>query len=63
MKIFFSSPADCARAVGVSNRRAVSGPCLHIAKVGALFRDAKLTSAGQQFSRTAVARKLRHAIT
>jgi hypothetical protein len=63
MKIFFDRHVDDAGAGFVSNRCADSDPCVRNAKAAALFDARKGNSPGIQFSWTAVARKLRHAIT
>src|SRR4051812_29117560 len=63
MKIFLSSPAQYRGARQVSNRRADSDPCVRVVKAAALIANAEANSAGIQFSSTAVARNIRHAIT
>jgi hypothetical protein len=63
MKIFFSSAAEYDGAGFVSNRRADSDPCVGNAKAVALIRGRDANSVGIQFSSTAVARNIRHAIT
>jgi hypothetical protein len=63
MKIFFGSPADYDRALRISIRRADSDPCPSIAKVAALFCGREANSVGMRIPSTAVARKIRHAIT
>jgi hypothetical protein len=63
MKIFLSSLVEYDGGAGVSNRRADSDPCGDIAKAAALFCAAEANSPGIRFSSTAVARKIRHAIT
>jgi hypothetical protein len=63
MKIFFSGAAEYHGAALVSNRRADSGPCVRNPKAAALICGREANSVGIQFSATAVARKIRHAIT
>jgi len=63
MKIFFSSAAkyDCGWPVSI--RHSDSDPCLDNAKAASLFCRREANSPGIQFSSTAVARNIRHAIT
>jgi hypothetical protein len=63
MKIFLSSAAEYDGGRHVSNRRADSVPCVRVAKAAALICRRNANSVGIQFSSTAVARKIRHAIT
>jgi len=63
MKIFLSSHADYDRALRMSIRRADSDPCLGLAEGVALICGREANSVGIQFPFTAVARKIRHAIT
>jgi hypothetical protein len=63
MKIFLSSHADYDSALRMSIRRADSDPCLSLAKVAALFCGREANSVGMRIPSTAVARKIRHAIT
>jgi hypothetical protein len=63
MKIFLSSHADYDSALRMSIRRADSDPCLRLAEGAALFCGREANSVGIQLPSTAVARKIRHAIT
>jgi hypothetical protein len=63
MKIFLSSHADYDGALRMSIRRADSGPCLGLAEGAALFCGPEANSVGMRIPSTAVARKIRHAIT
>jgi hypothetical protein len=63
MKIFLSSHADYDSALCMSIRRADSGPCLSLAEGAALFCGREANSVGIQVPSTAVARRIRHAIT
>jgi hypothetical protein len=63
MKIFLSSHADYDSALRMSIRRADSDPCLSIAEGAALFCGREANSVGMRIPCTAVARKIRHAIT
>jgi hypothetical protein len=63
MKIFLSSHGDYHSALHMPIRRADSDPCLGLAEGAALFCGREANSVGIQFPSTAVARKIRHAIT
>jgi hypothetical protein len=63
MKIFLSSNAVYDGALRMSIRRADSDPCPDLAEGAALFCGREANSVGIQSPSTAVARKIRHAIT
>jgi hypothetical protein len=63
MKIFLSSHANYDGALRMSIRRADSDPCPSLTKGAALFCRRAADSVGMRISCTAVARKIRHAIT
>jgi hypothetical protein len=63
MKIFLNGRADYDLSLRISIRRADSDPCPSIAKVAALFCGREANSVGMRIPSTAVARKIRRAIT
>jgi hypothetical protein len=63
MKNFLGSHADYDGALRMSIRYADSDPCLSLAEGDALFCGREANSVGIQLPSTAVARKIRHAIT